>query len=46
MRAYYNGDKLKAESYLKEVEQNSTEVIENLNILRNEIVSRKKPFER
>lgn len=46
VRAYYNGDKLKAESYLKEVEQNSTEVIENLNILRNEIVSRKKPFER
>ena len=45
VRAYYNDDKAQAERYLKEVEQNSNEVIQYLNVLKNEIVSRKKPFE-
>lgn len=46
VRAYYSNEQQKAEKYLKEVEDNSNEVIENLNILRTEIQSRKKPFER
>lgn len=45
VRAYYNQESAQAERYLHEVEQNSNDVIQHLNVLRNECMARKKQFE-